>query len=64
MSRDTRTGSTVSSSGFKASQKTGSRLKVSSDRLGDVKRVNLMSYASICKCYMNERTSVNGRTFD
>ena len=30
-------GSTSSGSGFKASQKTGQRLKVSSDRLGEAK---------------------------
>ena len=31
-------GSTGSGSGFKASQKTGQRLKVSSDRLGEARR--------------------------
>ena len=34
-------GSTGSGSGFKASQKTGQRLKVSSDRLGEAGRVIL-----------------------
>ena len=40
-------GSTGSGSGFKASQKTGQRLKVSSDRLGEAGNVGILTFISM-----------------
>ena len=45
---ETREGSTNSGSDFKASQQTGQRLKVSSDRLGEAKKTKVYHLHLCC----------------
>ena len=51
-------GSTGSGSGFKASQKTGQRLKVSSDRLGEAGNRTCDNIEKIIKIEINNNSNI------